>query len=915
MLTAALEQVDSVETIDGELLERYRLHGDTAALEALWTRHRPALYAAVFKLTGNAADADDALQAAFIQFLNNAKQYSGDAPVENWMRSLALNAARSSYRADARRKNREQIATETHARETTPRDAALLHEVYAALARLPNIYRDVLVKHYYEGLTVGEVADALGRSPHTTHSQLQRGLKQLREALLAAGVVLAPAALEEILSRIPSGLTAAGGFAATASTTTKGAVASPLLMTLALAGGSMALAAVVALWVAPQAGGANASAGGTAAAAGSPQAGGPAVPKAKTARAASAYLEGILAKRLDAEFPNHYLSEVLKDLRKRAGLRVEYPRLLDGDAILHFEKKNASVREVLEALRDRCGLTLEYDGDVAVLWKKAPDAVIERLRKDIGSSDVQVRVEAASDAMRLADPRVYEIVLAVLRENGGAAEEWMTQGSKTSGRLAGHVTALNHSDSAPAIAELLLKQAGEKSGRRKAVYYSLLGSTRDPAATAYLLKTLRELPIERDRGERWAPEWQILNALANTNQPDVTEVILRALKDPACDARYEIAHNADALLVSLDPRVAAAAAEAARGVTLPGEPKIDDVMRDLKTEKDASKRYFLLMKLMYSHRADALAALKEGIENDALNRASLVRSLAYVQNASATDMLLKMLASGDPEMRAVLARCIAAGYDPRVVGALKAEYKKGEISKLAILEGLAQSEFPEAMAFVMTELKTLNATTLEKFVVVENAWNARAMPALLEFTRENSLRARLPYTLNGVTDARFVDAILKICESCAAAELPLLLHGLARNARNADAFAYLEKTARHPDAAVRKALTESLSGWNSDDPRFSELMMTMMHDADAVVAKSAADSMFRYFNAEVAGSLLALAKTNGRAGELAREPLKQLYWNRRFGPALRAEIETLLKLNDKQPTVPQKPAVPPQQDF
>jgi RNA polymerase sigma factor (sigma-70 family) len=69
-------------------------------------------------------------------------------------------------------------STEDHSTQHAER-AQLLAE----LGRLPRKQRAALVLHYYEGLTVDEIADVLGVAPGSVRSNVSRGLATLRVGL------------------------------------------------------------------------------------------------------------------------------------------------------------------------------------------------------------------------------------------------------------------------------------------------------------------------------------------------------------------------------------------------------------------------------------------------------------------------------------------------------------------------------------------------------------------------------------------------------------------------------------------------------------------------------------------------------------------------------------------------------------
>ena len=70
----------------------------------------------------------------------------------------------------------------------TQEEVAVLQVLADQLAQLPADYRDVLVLRHLEGLSFGEVAERMGRSPGAVRMLWLRAIDQLRERLDARGL-------------------------------------------------------------------------------------------------------------------------------------------------------------------------------------------------------------------------------------------------------------------------------------------------------------------------------------------------------------------------------------------------------------------------------------------------------------------------------------------------------------------------------------------------------------------------------------------------------------------------------------------------------------------------------------------------------------------------------------------------------
>ena len=98
---------DNPEADDIQLLQ-HAANGDSRAFHALVDRHAQRLYRLAVSLVGNAVDAEDVLQEAFIGAFRGLKRFEGRASVKTWLtRILVLQA--SQFRRSRKRKKTEAM--------------------------------------------------------------------------------------------------------------------------------------------------------------------------------------------------------------------------------------------------------------------------------------------------------------------------------------------------------------------------------------------------------------------------------------------------------------------------------------------------------------------------------------------------------------------------------------------------------------------------------------------------------------------------------------------------------------------------------------------------------------------------------------------------------------------------------------
>lgn len=169
---------NSAEADDIELLHRAGT-GDSAAFHALVDRHAQRLYRLAVSLIGNATDAEDVLQEAFIGAFRGLRSFEGRSSVKTWLtRILVMQAAQ--WRRSRRRKPAAAMDDSIPAAGTS-HEAAM--DVRAAIDKLSPEHREVMVLREFERMTYDEMAETLGVPRGTVESRLHRARAEMREKL------------------------------------------------------------------------------------------------------------------------------------------------------------------------------------------------------------------------------------------------------------------------------------------------------------------------------------------------------------------------------------------------------------------------------------------------------------------------------------------------------------------------------------------------------------------------------------------------------------------------------------------------------------------------------------------------------------------------------------------------------------
>ncbi len=178
---------------DDQLVARAK-QGDTRAYGTLVEEHQTIAFRTAYLLTGSAADAEDAVQEAFVKAHRALARFRQGAAFRPWLLSIVANEARNRRRSAGRRERLAlRVAEDPLSGGAVPSpEAALLdaeqrEELLAAVNELKDDDRLALGCRYFLGLSEEETAAALGWRRGTVKSRTSRALARLREQLGVTG--------------------------------------------------------------------------------------------------------------------------------------------------------------------------------------------------------------------------------------------------------------------------------------------------------------------------------------------------------------------------------------------------------------------------------------------------------------------------------------------------------------------------------------------------------------------------------------------------------------------------------------------------------------------------------------------------------------------------------------------------------
>src|SRR5258707_6075948 len=139
------------------------------------------LVAALYALTGDFAEAQDLVQEAYARALARPKTFLEVADPEAWLRTVAVNLARTRWRRRRLLETMIRTGRVTPTPESVPGADPTRVLLVAALAKLSRPTRETIVLHHIADMSVQEVAEQLDVPVGTVKARLSRGRAMLAE--------------------------------------------------------------------------------------------------------------------------------------------------------------------------------------------------------------------------------------------------------------------------------------------------------------------------------------------------------------------------------------------------------------------------------------------------------------------------------------------------------------------------------------------------------------------------------------------------------------------------------------------------------------------------------------------------------------------------------------------------------------
>lgn len=195
------------DPLDLELVLAARAQGGAEAFSTLVRRYEKPLYNFLLRSLRNAALAEEYFQETFLRCYRGLPSFDATDPNSNfraWIYRIAVHLVRDEIRKPAFRRALEleqELGLDAEAdRPPSPEDQASWEQQRARVRRavtcLPDLPREVLLLHQYQGLSYPEISETLEIPLGTVKSRMHAALVELRKILVHDGDEAAAAAQE-----------------------------------------------------------------------------------------------------------------------------------------------------------------------------------------------------------------------------------------------------------------------------------------------------------------------------------------------------------------------------------------------------------------------------------------------------------------------------------------------------------------------------------------------------------------------------------------------------------------------------------------------------------------------------------------------------------------------------------------------
>ncbi|MEM7383378.1 MAG: sigma-70 family RNA polymerase sigma factor [Verrucomicrobiota bacterium] len=202
---------------DRELLRRYSQAHDEEAFTQLVNRYLGMVFGTAMRRAGHREIAEEITQNVFALLARKATQLTPGTVIAGWLHRTTVLQSSHAMRSERTRKHKMKAFSESLSEDLAEHEAEwkdVVHLLDESMNQLPRNDRDVLFLRFFEGWTLRDIGQRLGKSESATQRHTTRALEKLSRVLRKKGVTISASALAaglvpELAQAAPAGLSAA----------------------------------------------------------------------------------------------------------------------------------------------------------------------------------------------------------------------------------------------------------------------------------------------------------------------------------------------------------------------------------------------------------------------------------------------------------------------------------------------------------------------------------------------------------------------------------------------------------------------------------------------------------------------------------------------------------------------------------
>ena len=147
-------------------------------IAGIFSRHVKTVYRLCYSYLGSPQDAEDATQSVFMKLIDKPRDFADEEHEKAWLLVVAANYCKDVLKSAGRSR-----AADMPEEIPDSQASAEPSDVLQAVLALPDIYKDCVYLHYYEGYKTDEIARMTETPPSTIRNRLRDARALLRTAL------------------------------------------------------------------------------------------------------------------------------------------------------------------------------------------------------------------------------------------------------------------------------------------------------------------------------------------------------------------------------------------------------------------------------------------------------------------------------------------------------------------------------------------------------------------------------------------------------------------------------------------------------------------------------------------------------------------------------------------------------------